>query len=129
MVTLNINIGGDGKDISSSALTTANAQSQQILPTPFSAEKSGEQIPSPEQAEITTDSSKSIYSVPHPMDFEASISSHYEPLPTPDFGQAESAQLDSNIPTPMDFEAIDTASSSSKPKPKPRATRGKTVKK
>lgn len=128
MVTLNINIEGDGKSMSNAVST--NSLIQQDMPSPTSQtsfEGVESVVPSPESFDKSFASGQTLETVPHPEDSGISTSANMDQVPSPIMDSAEQINADTGIPTPMDTE-----NSGTKPPPakrKPRATKSKTSRK
>ena len=125
MVTLNINIEGDGKNTSLPVSTKSLAQQDLPSPTSFdSAEEVGSVLPTPESFDQSSESGLSLASVPHPEDSGIAFSTISTQSPAPDMDSAELITVDTGIPQPSDSENSGTAKPAAKRKP--RATKTKT---
>lgn len=116
MITLNINIGTDGKSISSSSISTTHSQGE--LPSPISQhsiDAAGDAVPTPKQSSLATDSDSNS-SVPHPEAYLPALSATSAHAPNPIEGNVQLANAESEVPTPLDMENLGSASPSTKPK-------------
>ena len=122
MVTLNINITGEGKE--SSSASNSNSFSQDVMPNPVDQAQEGSSrnaIPTPETA---LNKASDFSMAPNPVDFESSISANNDYVPSPEIGsQVAILNADSSAPNPMEIEAV--IDKKAPTKPRARATKRK----
>ncbi len=117
MIAININIGGEEKNISTS---TQSTHSQEVLPSPIlqnfiDITCSG--VPSPQNTDNSIDSTKSS-SAPHPTGFASSISAGINQMPGPMIVGIQSSSADVKVPKSMESEEFGSASQATKSKPR-----------
>jgi len=128
MVTLNINIEGDGKSTSSPVSTTSLTQQDMPSPTSLgSSEGVTSVVPSPDSFDQSSDSGLTSESVPHPEESGIAISTISDQTPSPIKDSGELAQVDTGIPEPSDTDISGTPTPATKRKP--IATKSRTSKK